>query len=394
MFQRTLSTLIIVVVAFATLSSATSSDKTLTLPNVASWLTFDGRSVFALLESGMVMRVKDSGLSGVAKDWSKDVPIQFAFGRLHGVSKNGELQVLEGNRVQSSLGAKLSILAGVLPLPAGVIAVAASGDIVRLESSSDRWSIVSRAKLNALKDGRLALADLEGDGDPEVLALVSPSTDRYQHGVLGDATEATAMVALERHSLKVLWRYDLPKPFVFEDIMLRPIKLGTRDQLVVVRSGPNGGAALAVLGLSAGKLDLIAGSDFGQPNRWLNPLVGYGEIYAVHTPHIGGILNRYSLQNGTLSNTLINTLSNAAQLEGVSSHSIGSRNLESAMVIAPGKLIVPNQSHNQLNAITCLSSCTINQKFDLAARYSSNLVQAGNAVVVGTEDRKLHFWAR
>lgn len=386
MTKRALSTLTLGVLILATLTQAASSDKGLILPEVARWLTFDGTSVFALLESGNVMRVKDSNLSDLAKGWSKDVPIQFAHGRLHGVSTQGELQVLKGNRVQSSVGAKLSTTAGVLPLPAGVIAIAASGDILRLESTTDRWEVVSRAKLNALKDGRLALVDLEGDGDGEVVALVAPSADRYKHGVLGDAIEATAIVALERHSLKVLWRYDLPAPFVFEDIMLRPIKVGTRDQLVVVRSKPNGGAALALLGLKAAQLELIAGADFGQPNRWLNPLVGYGEIYAIQTPHIGGILNRYTIQNGVLSNI--------KQLEGVSSHSIGSRNLEPALVLAPGKLIVPNQLHDQLNAITCLSTCAVTEKFDLGAAYSSNLVQAGDALVIGTADRRLHFWAR
>lgn len=371
----------LLIVAF---SNAALGGKTVNLTASARWLTNDGSRVFALLESGEVVRIEGSNLSNVAKAWSKDAPIKFAHGRLHGISAQGELQVLEGNRMRSSVGAKLSLNAGVLPLPAGVIAVAANGDLLRLESSGDAWKIVERATLNALKDGRLALVDLEGTGNGEVAALVGPSTDRYKHGVLGDAIEATSVVILERHSLEVIHRYDLPAPYVFEDITARPVKIGARDQLALVRSSPNGGAALALLGLNAGKLELNAGPDFGQSNRWLNPLVGFGEVYGIHTPHIGGILNRYTPANGSLSAS--------RQLEGLSSHSINSRNLESALVIAPGQLIVPNQSHNALQHIACSGRCEIKSGYKLGAVYSSNLIAAGEMLVIGSENRQLHFW--
>jgi hypothetical protein len=368
----------------AAFSNAASSGKTVMLNAQARWLTSDASRVFALLESGEVIRTEGSSITNVAKGWSKDAPIKFAHGRLHGINIQGELQVLEGDRIRSSVGAKLSLNSGVLPLPAGVIAVAANGDLLRLESSGETWKIVERAQLNALRDARLSLVDLEGTGNGEVAALVGPSTDRYKHGVLGDAIEATSIVILERHSLEVLHRYDLPAPYVFEDITVRPVRTGARDQLAVVQSGPNGGAALALLGLNAGKLELSVGPDFGQPNRWLNPLVGFGEVYAIHTPHIGGVLTRYAPSKGSLNAS--------KQLEGLSSHSINSRNLESALVIAPGALIVPNQNHDALRQITCSSKCDIKSSYDLGAAYSSNLVVAGDAVVIGSEDRKLHFW--
>ena len=368
----------------AAFSNAASSGKTVMLNSQARWLTNDASRVFALLESGEVIRSDGSSSNSIAKGWSKDAPIKFAHGRLHGINAQGELLVLEGDRIRSSSGAKLSLNSGVLPLPAGVIAVAANGDLLRLESSGETWKIVERAKLNALRDARLSLVDLEGTGNGEVAALVGPSTDRYKHGVLGDAIEATSIVILERHSLEVIHRYDLPAPFVFEDITARPVRIGARDQLAVVRSGPNGGAALALIGLNVGKFELSTGPDFGQPNRWLNPLVGFGEVYAIHTPHIGGILNRYTASKGSLSAS--------KQLGGLSSHSINSRNLESALAIAPGHLIVPNQDHDKLQKIICSSRCEIKSSYDLGAAYSSNLVMAGEAVAIGTEDRKLLFW--
>ena len=55
-------------------------------------------------------------------------------------------------------------------------------------------------------------------------------------------------------------------------------------------------------------------------------------------------------------------------------------------------LIVPNQKHNGLQKIVCASKCEIKAGYDLGAAYSSNLVVAGDNVVIGGEDRKLHFW--
>lgn len=386
MFQLLFPAAAIFALVIAAFSNAASSGKTVVLNSQARWLTNDGARVFALLESGEVIRTDGSSITSVAKGWSKDAPFKFAHGRLHGINIQGELQVQEGDRIRSSVGAKLSLNSGVLPLPAGVIAVASNGDLLRFESVGASWKIVERAQLNALHDARLSLADLEGTGNGEVAALVGPSTDRYKHGVLGDTTEATSVVILERHSLEVLHRYNLPAPFVFEDITLRPVRIGTRDQLAVVQSSPNGGAALALLGLNAGKLDLNTGPNFGQPNRWLNPLVGFGEVYAVHTPHIGGVLTRYAPSKDVLSAS--------KQLEGLSSHSINSRNLESALVIAPGVLTVPNQNHHKLQHITCSSKCEIKSSYDFGSEYSSNLIMVGETLVIGSEDRKLHFWTR
>jgi hypothetical protein len=370
----------------AAFSNAASSGKTLSLNAQVRWLTNDGAQVFALLESGEVIRTDGSSRNGVAKSWSPDAPIKFAHNRLHGVDVKGELQVLEGNKNRSSAGAKLSLNAGVLPLPAGVIAVTENGDLLRLESSAEGWKVVARAKLNALRDAHLSLVDLEGTGNGEVAALVGPSTERYRHGVLGDAVEATSVVILERHSLEVIHRYDLPVPYVFEDITLRPVRIGARDQLVVVRSGPTGGAALASLELNAGKLKLSLGPDIGQANRWLNPLVGFGELYAIQTPHIGGVLTQYAPFKGSLSAS--------KQLDGLSNHSINSRNLEAGAVVAPGQLIVPNQGHDRLQYIVCAKKCEIKSGYDLGAAYSSNLIVAGGSVVIGSENRKLHFWNR
>jgi hypothetical protein len=364
---------------------ATSSNiRTLNLPGIANWLASDGARVFALLESGDLVLISGSSITTVSSGWSKDAPISFAYSRLHGIGLDGELRVLEAGKVTSSLGAKLSKRSAVLALPAGVIAVSETGDLVRLESSANAWQITARAKVDALKDGFVSFADLEDDGDAEVVMLVKPNGSRYRHGVLGDALEPTAIVVFERHSLTELWRLELPEPFVFEDLMARPVTINGKDKLAVVRSSPTGGAALALVSLEKnGKLELAVGPDFGQANRWLNPLVGSGEVYAVGTPHIGGVLSRYALQ--------ANKLVPSKLFSGVSSHSIGSRNLASGLVVRPGQVVLPTQDHRSIVQLACQKTCTLRSETPLKAAYSSNAVIAGNAFVIADEAKQLSF---
>ena len=339
MTQTILGCFIITVIACVSLGAPTK--QVLNLPAQASYLTTDGTRVFALLENNQVLEIQNSTQTKIGGLWSSTAPIIHAHGRLHGISLTGELLVYQNKQLNSSQNAKLSIQAGVLPLPAGVIAVTQTGDLVRLEDNGNTWEITARAKLNALTDQHLSFADLEGDNDREVVALVGANTSRYQHGILGDSTEAIAIVALERHSLEVLWRYDLAAPYVFEDITLRPFKIGTREQLVTVRSSRIGGAALAMLGLKAGQLELRTGADIGQANRWLNPLVGKTEIYAIHTPHIGGILVKYEP----------NKLGGSQKLTDVSNHSIGSRILVPSLQLSTGELVIPSQNHQIMKTI-------------------------------------------
>jgi hypothetical protein len=357
--------------------------RTVTLPANANWLAADGSRVFALLENNNLVVVSGSSVTPVSSGWSADAPISFAFSRLHGIGLDGELRVLENGKLTSSRGAKLSKRVGVLALPAGVIAVSETGDLVRLESNGTTWQISARAKVDALQDGFVSFADLEGDGDAEVVMLVKPNGNRYRHGVLGDTLEPTAIVAFERHSLEERWRLELPAPFVFEDLMARPVSINGKDKLAVVRSSPIGGAALALVSLENNKLELLAGPDFGQGNRWLNPLVGFGEVYAVGTPHIGGILSKYVLQ--------ANKLVPSKLFSGISSHSIGSRNLASGLVVRPGQVILPTQDHRSIVQLACSQSCMVRSETPLKAAYSSNAVMIGKTFVIASETKQLHF---
>jgi hypothetical protein len=57
--------------------------------------------------------------------------------------------------------------------------------------------------------------DLEGrGGSGQVVVLGGPDTERYRHGVLGDAIEATRLSYLERHSRQVIRQLSVAAPFV------------------------------------------------------------------------------------------------------------------------------------------------------------------------------------
>ncbi|MEP4379036.1 MAG: VCBS repeat-containing protein [Alphaproteobacteria bacterium] len=203
-----------------------------------------------------------------------------------------------------------------------------------------------------LKDGRLSLseevipddasasrpADILEDGDVTyggsdiARAWLTDPTERYAHGVLGDAIEAGGL-ALERADGGIA-RYKLDAGSVFEDRRVRLIDLDGdgRDEAIVVQSYLDAGAALAVFGLAdSGVAFLSEVPAIGRANRWLNPVGaadfdgdGWTEIAFVETPHIGGTLRLYEFRDRTLH------ADHAAR--GFSNHGIGSREQDLAAV--------------------------------------------------------------
>lgn len=186
--------------------------------------------------------------------------------------------------------------------------------------------------------------------------LVGP-TDRYRHGALGDAIEAEglAVEAGDGRRFEML----LSAASVFEDRYprLADIDGDGEDEILVVRSYLDRGAALAVIKLRAGGLAVVAETPaLGQPNRWLNP-VGAGdfdgdgriEVALVETPHIGGVLKLYRWQKDRL---LL-----AAEQSGVSNHVIGSRALALAAVLDTNgdgvpDILIPDQSRRRMLVLT------------------------------------------
>ena len=313
-----------------------------------------------------------TGLLGVARDgglWSippqqgtprriaegldPATPLASGHGRVAARTAQGGLWVLDvaTGRAGHQPDAALAPHAGLLVLPLAVLGVAAAGHrLLRFEPAADgRWQVVARSQEALLPDARPLQADLDGRGDGgHIVVLASPDAQRYRHGVLGDAVEATRVLWLERHGLSVLRALTLPAPHVFEDIAPRPVALpqpGSATGLLTVRAGPDGGqlALLRADPAQPGQLQLAGlGEPVGGFHRWLAPTTDGRQIVAVHTPHIGGALHSDRLDGGRLARRRL--------LDGVSTHHIGSRETDLAVWLQ-GQLLLPSQDGRMLRRL-------------------------------------------
>jgi hypothetical protein len=150
---------------------------------------------------------------------------------------------------------------------------------------------------------------------------------------MGDAIEAAGLRILTRGGETLEFR--LPPDSVFKDLIprLHDVDGDGNNEIVVVRSYLDTGAAVAVLGVRDGALVLIAETEpIGRSNWWLNPVGvadsdgdGRPEVAIVKTPHIGGILELYDLVDDVMRIDL--------SAHGYSNHFIGSRDLFLSRVI-------------------------------------------------------------
>ncbi len=292
-----------------------------------------------------------------------NTPIATGHGRIAARMDDGGLWVwedaAEGGRARTSPAASVSVHAGLLILPLAVLAVVTasvrptgtlSHRLARFEPDpAGRWRDVARSMDAVLPDARPVQVDLDGRGDGgHIAVLAGPDGSRYDHGVLGDAVEATRVLWLERHGLDVLRELSLPPPHVFEDIALRPVVLpGTQGGrgLLTVRSGPDGGQLALVTADPARPrgLQLAAlGDTVGGYHRWLAPTTDGHHLAAVHTPHIGGVLHVYQASGERLTRR---------RLQGdVSTHRIGTREIDLAAWLQ-GLLVLPSQDGRQLQLL-------------------------------------------
>ena len=164
---------------------------------------------------------------------------------------------------------------------------------------------------------------VSADGSGITSAWYSCATDRYRHGVLGDAIEGGCLVAVNDEG--ELLSLELSKQFVFEDNLprLADIDNDGNNDIVTVRADTSKGAALVVYSEQDGELkELAATPPIGTAHRWLAPAGiadfnndGINDIAYVQTPHIGGQLRIWSL--------IDNQFTEIAGMPGFSNHAIG-----------------------------------------------------------------------
>jgi hypothetical protein len=208
---------------------------------------------------------------------------------------------------------------------------------------------VAERRPEMLPDGIVS----EGGKDISAAWLTGP-TRRYDHGVLGDGVEASGLRA-ELRDGRVL-SFKLPADSVFEDRRVRLADLDGDggDELLVVRTYLDRGAALAVLRPDGEGLSIVAETaPIGLPYRWLNPAAvadfdgdGRLEIALVAIPHIGGILKIYELRRGRLVEE--------GSAPGFSNHAMGSPIQAMAVVVDWGRgpvLFLPDARRRALRKV-------------------------------------------
>jgi hypothetical protein len=234
-------------------------------------------------------------------------------------------------------------------------------------------------------------------------ALVAPvgPTDRYAHGVLGDALEAAAVEV--RDQAGPLARIAVDPDEVIEGTSAMVVELadnGLGPELLVTVSDPDEGARLRAYALDG---SIVAESmPIGQGNRWLHqigvgPLAPDGEleIIAVRTPHIGGIVQAYRLVDDRFEL--------AGTAEGYSSHQLGSANLDMALLAdtdGDGRLdvVVPTQAMDEL-ALLARSEDGFTElgRLALEGRLATNVAATPDpdgrlVIAAGTDDGRLRIF--
>jgi len=156
-----------------------------------------------------------------------------------------------------------------------------------------------------------------------ITAWYDGATDKYQHGVLGDAIEPSILrIGIDKNChIQVV----LDDDHVFEDIAprLAAIDNNPGPEIVTVRSHRNKGAQLAVYQIKDDTLSLLATTPYiGTANRWLAPIGiadfnddGHQDIAIVDRPHLAKQLVVWSYINGKLEQV--------ARKGGYSNHRIG-----------------------------------------------------------------------
>lgn len=214
----------------------------------------------------------------------------------------------------------------------------------------------SRASQNGVSAGLPDGCVVRGSGDVRSAWYVAP-TNRYAHGILGDAIEAGGLrVELANGAQTTL---TLPEDHVFEDRTPRLADLDGdgRSEIITIRSSTRLGGSVAVYGVRGEALvELGATPYIGRSNRWLNiagiaDFTGQGglQVAFVETPHIGGTL-KLAVFDGS-------TMQVVAQAGGFSNHAIRSREQRLSVVAdvdgdGAMDLILPNARRDHLIAMT------------------------------------------
>ncbi|MDP1582671.1 MAG: VCBS repeat-containing protein [Bradyrhizobium sp.] len=247
----------------------------------------------------------------------------------------------------------------------------------------------SAVPAGGLSDGRVASSD-----GAIARAWLAHPTDRYRHGVLGDAIEAGSLVIQRRDGS--IGTVTSGANAVFEDLEPRIATLDGVDRIVVVKSYLRRGSALAIIDAEAMKI-IAETPPIGHAHAWLNPAGiadfdgnGSTDIALVRQPHVVGLLQLWSWQDRQLKKV--------AEVPDTSNHFIGSKALGMSWTAdfdADGHpdLAVPSLDRRSLRLIAFVPKVRDIARIALPARVATNIGSTGvagrPALVAGLEDGRL-----
>ena len=241
----------------------------------------------------------------------------------------------------------------------GSLKVRAKGRYFRLAASEQGLTLLPTSGPAPVRRPEDAIphSKITGGSNDIAMAWLADGTERYAHGVLGDDIEAAALRIRTSEGRDV--RLALREEFVFEDLIPRLVDIDDdgSDEILIVRSHRDAGAALVLLGLRGNRLVRISESPaIGVPNRWVNPIAvadfdgdGAKEVAAVETPHIGGKLLLLEIEGRRLREV--------ARYTGYSTHILGSTELEMFAVFDVNgdgvkDIVLPTQDRRELRAVS------------------------------------------
>lgn len=212
------------------------------------------------------------------------------------------------------------------------------------------------------------------DTDSLILAQYINPTDKYAHGVMGDAIEAEGLVVYFNEQYLEL---QLGEDYVYEDLKPRLVDV-TQDEIpevICIRTHIDRGAGLVIYQIAEDTLIEYAHvAEIGQRNRWLNTAAiadldddGIRELAWVQTPHIGGILKVAEITTGEITPV--------AELVGPSNHGLQERNLCLSALVERGgglQMVLPAQArdavffytYNANGELSQVGDSSMNVQFD------------------------------
>lgn len=297
------------------------------------------------------------------------------------ISREGELVlVVAEDESASRLTHPIPLSSG--GIPEGLLVVGEDGTLY-VERDGERLGIAEAPA--ALPDARIVR---NADGD---LAALTQPTDRYEHGVLGDALEADSITVLRPspEGARMLSSFPAASGGVFEGVAPMWFERNGETLLAVTESVAGLGARVSVYqpdGELAG-----AGPFIGEGMRWrhLTSAAPFGpggetELSATLTPHMNSAAQFYQIGEAGLEIT--------AGVPGYTSHRIYSRNLDAALagdLDADGEteLLLPTPSYTALSGLARTpDGAEAEWRLPLGGELSTNLASSaagpdGHAVV-------------